>query len=163
MVCFAVVVFTWIWGMHCAKSYTPRLRNPRLANVLRPWERTTEKTVVNLGAWARAEESIDRKLHKVQIALSLEPQPCQKTIKRRQPINDMDQNASRLFILTKESDDDDTFNSSFSGSVSIYLNHERISRDDFQSNMKNSLSALSLPSTNDWKEVLEIPTKSEEG
>ena len=47
--------------------------------------------------------------------------------------------------------------------MSIYLNHERIPRDDIKSKIMNSLSALSLPSTIDWKEVLEIPTKSEEG
>ena len=64
--------------------------------------------------------------------------------------------------IGEESDFQATFNSTFSESVNIYLNHERISRDEFESKMKASRSALSLPSTIDWKEVLEISTKSEE-
>jgi hypothetical protein len=54
------------------------------------------------------------------------------------------------------------FNSTFSENVSIYVNHEKIPRDDFESEMKASRAALSRPSTIDWKEIVEIPTKSEE-
>jgi len=62
-----------------------------------------------------------------------------------------------------ETDFQTTFNSTFSEKASIYLNHEQISRDDFESNMTTSRSALSRSSTIDWKDILEIPTKSEEG
>ena len=54
------------------------------------------------------------------------------------------------------------FDSTFSENVSIYVNHRQTSRDEFESEMRASLSALSRPSTIDWKEILEIPTKSEE-
>lgn len=62
-----------------------------------------------------------------------------------------------------ETDFQTTFNSTFSEKVSIHLNHEQISRDDFESNMTTSRSALSRSSTIEWKDILEIPTKSEEG
>jgi hypothetical protein len=62
----------------------------------------------------------------------------------------------------EQSDFQTVFNSTFSKNVSIYVNHEQISRDEFESEMKASRSALSQPSTIDWKEILEIPTKSEE-
>lgn len=62
----------------------------------------------------------------------------------------------------EQSDFQAFFNSTFSENVSIYVNHEQISRDDFESEMKNSRSALSRSSTIDWKEILEIPIKSEE-
>jgi hypothetical protein len=64
--------------------------------------------------------------------------------------------------IGEQSDFQTSFNLTFSEDVAIHLNHERISRDDFESKMKTSRSALSLPSTIDWKEVLEIPTKSGE-
>ena len=62
--------------------------------------------------------------------------------------------------IGEQSDFQATFNLTFSKDVAIYLNHERVPRDDFESEMKTSRSGLSLPSTIDWKEVLEIPTKS---
>ena len=62
----------------------------------------------------------------------------------------------------EQSDFQAVFNSTFSENVSIYVNHEQISRHEFESEMKASRSALSRPSTIDWKEMLEIPTKSEE-
>jgi len=61
----------------------------------------------------------------------------------------------------EQSDFQTVFNSTFSKNVSIYVNHEQISRDEFESEMRASRSALSRPSTIDWKEILEIP-KSEE-
>jgi hypothetical protein len=54
------------------------------------------------------------------------------------------------------------FNSTFSENVSIYVNHQQMSRDEFESEMKASRSALSRTSTIDWKELLDIPTKSAE-
>ena len=65
-------------------------------------------------------------------------------------------------IEGEQSDFQTVFNSTFSENVSIYVNHRQISRDEFESEMKASRSALSRPSTIDWKEILEIPTKSEE-
>ena len=62
----------------------------------------------------------------------------------------------------EQSDFQAVFDSTFSENVSIYVNHEQISRDEFESEMKASRSALSRPSTIDWKEILEIPIKSEE-
>ena len=62
----------------------------------------------------------------------------------------------------EQSDFQAVFNSTFSESVSIYVNHEQISRDKFESEMKASRSALSQPPIIDWKEILEIPTKSDE-
>lgn len=62
-----------------------------------------------------------------------------------------------------ETDFQTTFNSTFSEKASIYLNHAQISREDFESNMTTSRSALSRSSTIDWKDMLEIPTKPEEG
>jgi len=62
----------------------------------------------------------------------------------------------------EQSDFHAVFNSTFSENVSIYVNHEKISRDEFESEMRVSGSALARPSTIDWKEILEIPTKSEE-
>ena len=64
--------------------------------------------------------------------------------------------------IGEQSDFQANFNSAFSQNVTIHINHKQISRDDFESEMKASRSALSLPSTIDWKEVLEIPTKSVE-
>lgn len=61
----------------------------------------------------------------------------------------------------EQSDFQADFNSTFSENVSICVNHEQISRDQFESEMRASRSALSGPSTIDWKEILEIPTKSE--
>ncbi|KAF8815049.1 hypothetical protein BYT27DRAFT_7201146 [Phlegmacium glaucopus] len=55
------------------------------------------------------------------------------------------------------------FNSTFSDKVSLRINHQPTSRDDFESEMRASQSALSRSSTIDWKEMLEIPTNSEEG
>lgn len=54
------------------------------------------------------------------------------------------------------------FDSTFSENVSIYVNHRHTPRDEFESEMRASLSALLRPSTIDWKEILEIPIKSEE-
>jgi hypothetical protein len=54
------------------------------------------------------------------------------------------------------------FNSTFSENVSIYVNHEKIPRDEFESEMRASRAALSRPPTIDWKEIVEIPTKSED-
>ena len=62
----------------------------------------------------------------------------------------------------EQSDFQAVFNSTFSENVSIYVNHEKMSRDEFESEMRASRSALSQSSTIDWKEILEIPTKSEE-
>jgi hypothetical protein len=62
----------------------------------------------------------------------------------------------------EQSDFQAVFNTTFSENVSIYVNHEQISRDEFESEMRASRSALSRPSTIDWKEILEIPKKSEE-
>ena len=62
----------------------------------------------------------------------------------------------------EQSDFHAVFDSTFSENVSIHVNHEQISRDEFESEMRASGSALSQPSTIDWKEILEIPTKSEE-
>ena len=63
----------------------------------------------------------------------------------------------------EEADFQTAFNSTFSEKVSIHLNHKPISRDNFESEMRNSRSALSRSSTIDWKQMVEIPTKSEEG
>ena len=62
----------------------------------------------------------------------------------------------------EEIDFETAFNSAFSEEVSIYINHERISRNELENKLRTSRSALSQPPTIDWKEVLEIPTKSEE-
>ena len=62
----------------------------------------------------------------------------------------------------EESDFQAVFNSTFSENVSIYVNHKQIPRDEFESEMLASRSALSRPARIDWKEILEIPTKSEE-
>ena len=64
--------------------------------------------------------------------------------------------------IGEQSDFQAVFNSTFSENVSIYVNHEKMSRDEFESEMRASRSALSQSSTIDWKEILEIPTKSEE-
>jgi hypothetical protein len=64
--------------------------------------------------------------------------------------------------IGEQSDFQAKFNTTFSENVAIHLNHKQISRDDFHNEMKASRSALSLPSTIDWKEVLDIPTKSVE-
>jgi hypothetical protein len=62
----------------------------------------------------------------------------------------------------EQSDFQAVFNSTFSENVSIYVNHQQMSRDEFESEMKASRSALSRTSTIDWKEILDIPTKSAE-
>jgi hypothetical protein len=62
----------------------------------------------------------------------------------------------------EQSDFQAVFNSTFSENVSIYVNHQQMSRDEFESEMKASRSALSRTSTIDWKELLDIPTKSAE-
>ena len=62
----------------------------------------------------------------------------------------------------EQSDFQAIFDSTFSENVSIYVNHKQISRHEFESEMRASRSALSRPSTIVWKDMLEIPTKSEE-
>ena len=64
--------------------------------------------------------------------------------------------------LGEQNDFQAVFNSTFSENVSIYVNHEKIPRDEFESEMRASRAALARPSTIDWKEIVEIPTKSEE-
>ena len=61
----------------------------------------------------------------------------------------------------EQSDFQAVFNSTISEIMTINVNHEHISRDKFESEMKASQSALSQPPMIDWKEILEIPTKSE--
>ena len=63
---------------------------------------------------------------------------------------------------TEETDFKTTFNSAFSENSSIHINHEQITRNELEDRMGASRSALARPSTIEWKEILEIPTKSDE-
>ena len=69
---------------------------------------------------------------------------------------------SAVVGLGEQDDFQAVFNSTFSENVSIYVNHEKISRDEFESEMRASRAALARPSAIDWKEIVEIPTKSDE-
>ena len=64
--------------------------------------------------------------------------------------------------LGEQNDFQAVFDSTFSDNASIHVNHKQISRDEFESEMRASRSALSRSSTIDWKDILEIPTKPEE-